>query len=246
MATEWVKVYDPSHRPPYHYEGWILPGPPLIIWYPVSPLEPNGLDAPPMSPEELSAARIAYANRLWDALKTAGICAALGFAHGGAIWALEMAGSLYPPSMGYMTSTAMIHSYELTKLVNECVPKFAEIMDRPYPETFHRRDPLILDLNGDGFLTTPKQATYFDYNGNGFLEQVGWVGLHDGLLVMDRNGNGIIDDGSELFGDQTILSNGRGATNSFQALADLDSNHDGKIDAADPAFSQLIPVRDSV
>ncbi|MEW6741049.1 MAG: glucosaminidase domain-containing protein, partial [Nitrospirota bacterium] len=82
-----------------------------------------------------------------------------------------------------------------------------------------RRDPLILDLDGDGIETTNvKDGAYFDYDGNGFSEQTGWAGADDGLLVMDRNGDGIINDGKELFGDQTILSNGQRASNGFQAL----------------------------
>ena len=56
---------------------------------------------------------------------------------------------------------------------------------------------------------------------------------------MDRDGNGTIDSGKELFGDQTILNNGSRASNGFEALTDLDENHDGKIDSNDAAFSQL-------
>ncbi len=59
------------------------------------------------------------------------------------------------------------------------------------------------------------------------------------MLVWDRNGNGQIDDGSELFGNYSILANDLRAANGFVALADLDSNHDGKVDASDAAFSQL-------
>jgi lysozyme family protein len=103
-----------------------------------------------------------------------------------------------------------------------------------------RRDPLILDLDGDGIETTNvKDGAYFDHDGNGFAEQSGWAASDDGLLVMDRNNDGIINDGKELFGDQTILSNGQRASNGFQALSDLDSNADGKIDASDTAFNNL-------
>ena len=56
---------------------------------------------------------------------------------------------------------------------------------------------------------------------------------------MDRDGNGTIDNGKELFGDQTILSNGQKAQNGFQALSELDENKDGKIDVNDAAYSQL-------
>ena len=57
---------------------------------------------------------------------------------------------------------------------------------------------------------------------------------------MDRNENGIIDDGSELFGNQTILSNGRQAVDGYQALAELDDNKDGIIDASDTSWSKLL------
>ena len=103
-----------------------------------------------------------------------------------------------------------------------------------------RRDPLILDLDGDGIETIAStDGAYFDHDGNGFAERTGWVSPDDGLLVMDRNNDGIINNGGELFGDQTILQNGLMATDSFQALADLDNNADGKIDTNDTAFSQL-------
>ena len=88
--------------------------------------------------------------------------------------------------------------------------------------------PIILDLDGDGVETVGvKDGAYFDHDGNGFAEQTGWASSHDGLLVMDRNGDGIINGGKELFGNETLLANGAKAANGFQALAELDSNHDG-------------------
>jgi trimeric autotransporter adhesin len=103
-----------------------------------------------------------------------------------------------------------------------------------------KMDPLILDLDGNGIKTTNVQAgAFFDHDANGFYEQTGSFAPGDGFLAMDRNGNGIIDDGRELFGTDTILRSGKKATNGFQALADLDSNKDGKIDASDEAFSKL-------
>ncbi len=108
------------------------------------------------------------------------------------------------------------------------------------PQPPRRYDPLILDLDGDGIETVAStDGAYFDHDGNGFAERTGWVSADDGLLVRDINGDGIINDGGELFGDQTILQNGQTAADSFQALADLDGNADGKIDANDAAFSQL-------
>ena len=55
----------------------------------------------------------------------------------------------------------------------------------------------------------------------------------DGFLVRDINGNGTIDTGRELFGDNTLLSDGTIAANGFEALADLDSNADGVVDVND-------------
>ncbi len=100
--------------------------------------------------------------------------------------------------------------------------------------------PIVLDLDGDGVETTSVGGgAFFDNDRNGFAEQTGWAGADDGLLVRDINVDGIINDGKELFGNNTILQNGQTAANGFAALADLDGNADGKIDAADAAFSQL-------
>ena len=59
-------------------------------------------------------------------------------------------------------------------------------------------------------------------------------------LALDRDGDGRITTGAELFGDATPLASGATATNGFAALADLDANHDGIIDARDPAFASLV------
>ena len=100
--------------------------------------------------------------------------------------------------------------------------------------------PLILDLDGDGVETVSlASGTHFDHAADGFAEQTAWVGKDDGLLARDVNGNGTIDSGRELFGSETLLSNGQKAANGFEALKDLDTNHDGKIDATDAAFSEL-------
>jgi len=100
--------------------------------------------------------------------------------------------------------------------------------------------PIVLDLDGDGVETIGlKSGAYFDHDGNGFAEQTGWVKVDDGLLVFDKNGNGTIDSGQELFGDQTLLADGSRAANGFQALAELDGNADGKIDVSDAAYGNL-------
>jgi len=66
-----------------------------------------------------------------------------------------------------------------------------------------------------------------------------WPTASTPWLVLDRDGNGTIDGEHELFGSSTILHDGFRSPNGFIALAELDDNHDGRIDAADPAFVKL-------
>jgi hypothetical protein len=82
-------------------------------------------------------------------------------------------------------------------------------------------------------------GTRFDIDASGASNFVGWVAEGDGLLVRDVNGNGSIDDGSELFGSATALGNGDRAKDAFEALAQFDGNSDGRIDAQDAVFKDL-------
>lgn len=102
------------------------------------------------------------------------------------------------------------------------------------------RSPLIIDIDGDGIETTTVTAgVHFDHDNNGFAEKTGWVGKDDGLLVRDINGNGQIDNGTELFGNNSVLSNGQKAANGFEALKDLDDNKDGVFNNADTAWNEV-------
>src|SRR5574338_185909 len=110
-----------------------------------------------------------------------------------------------------------------------------------------RRDPLVLDLDNDGVETVPVSATnpiLFDLDADGLKAGTGWIKSDDGLLALHRDANALIDDGSELFGDATPLAAGGVAADGLAALADLDGNADGKIDARDSNFSQLRIWRD--
>ena len=60
------------------------------------------------------------------------------------------------------------------------------------------------------------------------------------FLALDKNGNGTIDDGSELFGNATRLPDGTRAANGFVALAQYDENHDGRIDKSDRIWNSLL------
>nr|WP_237700242.1 calcium-binding protein [Neisseria meningitidis] len=115
-------------------------------------------------------------------------------------------------------------------------------LDRNRSGQYHIYDPLALDLDGDGIETVAAKGfsgSLFDHNGNGIRTATGWVSADDGLLVRDLNGNGIIDNGAELFGDNTKLADGSFAKHGYAALAELDSNGDNIINAADAAFQTL-------
>jgi hypothetical protein len=100
--------------------------------------------------------------------------------------------------------------------------------------------PIMLDLNGDGVQTLGLDAgVQFDVRANGLSMQTGWVSAQDGLLVMDRNSDGNINDGSELFGSSTVMADGARAQDGYQALAALDGNGDSMINHQDAVFAQL-------
>lgn len=111
----------------------------------------------------------------------------------------------------------------------------------------HQIDPLALDLNGNGIETLAANGhdgALFDHERLGIRTATGWIHSNDGILVYDRNGDGKINDGGEIFGDNTLLKNGKTAAHGFEAAADLDDNGDGKLDDADSAFGKLGVWRD--
>ncbi|MGD7201199.1 calcium-binding protein [Ralstonia pseudosolanacearum] len=125
----------------------------------------------------------------------------------------------------------------------------------PLVKTIRYVDPLILDLDGDGLeITALAAGVLFDANGDGIKTGSAWAGADDGLLVWDRNGNGQIDSGLELFGDETILASGEKAKHGFAALSELDTGSivggvtigagDGIFDANDAQYANLRIWRD--
>ena len=95
-------------------------------------------------------------------------------------------------------------------------------------------DPLVFDLNGNGLeLSRVEDGVTFAIDGKGVQRKTAFVQGGDAFLALDRDGNGKIDGGQELFGDQN------GAIDGFAELARFDENQDGSIDAQDKIFSQL-------
>lgn len=104
----------------------------------------------------------------------------------------------------------------------------------------HTSSPVILDLDGDGVETRSlEEGIFFDHDGNHFAENTGWVAADDGLLVWDKDHNGEIETGNELFGDHTQLADGTFAANGYEALQALDGNHDGVLNADDAIWQEL-------
>ncbi len=138
---------------------------------------------------------------------------------------------------------------------------------RPFPDNFENKletyhssmhcegpglepdpvSPIILDLDRNGFhLTGIEDWVIFDIDADGITEMLSWTRASemDGFLALDRNGNGVIDDGRELFGNHTLLPSGEEAPHGYIALAEFDKqteggNEDGIIDERDAIFSEL-------
>ncbi len=106
-----------------------------------------------------------------------------------------------------------------------------------------RESPIIFDLTGHGYrLTSHKGGVQFDIRNDGKPIQIAWTDGDSGnaFLALDRNGNGTIDSGAELFGSRTPLNGGGVGPTGFHALADLDTNHDFLVDNLDAAWSSLL------
>lgn len=107
--------------------------------------------------------------------------------------------------------------------------------------------PIIIDLDRDQFhLTGLEDPVVFDIDADGDLEILSWTaaGTLDAFLVLDRNGNGSVDSGAELFGNYTPLLDGSTAANGYIPLAEFDlaavgGNENGFIDPDDVIYQEL-------
>ncbi|MEZ4450491.1 MAG: calcium-binding protein [Nannocystaceae bacterium] len=101
----------------------------------------------------------------------------------------------------------------------------------PLVLSFDRREPT--------FTAPGPAAARFDVTGRGRCDDPQWPSAATPWLVLDRDQSGTID-GGELFGNGTRLASGDRAPHGFAALAELDRNHDGIVDARDPGFAGLM------
>jgi hypothetical protein len=168
-------------------------------------------------------------------------------------WVAENAGALAAGRLATMLVAPLMATGPLGMIIGAGIIIAASVGGSKLGKKLHDRldkglkdiertiSPLVLDLDGNGIqtLSLRRTAIHFDHDSNGFAEQTGWVAPNDGLLVLDLNRNGRIDNGAECFGNHTRLANGERAQNGFAALARYDSNQDQRIDARDPIWSQL-------
>jgi hypothetical protein len=106
--------------------------------------------------------------------------------------------------------------------------------------------PIVIDIDGDGYnLTNATNGVNFDLKPDGIAEHLAWTSANsdDAFLVLDRNNNGLVDDGTELFGNYTPQPPST-EKNGFLALAEYDrprngGNNNGKVGSADAIFSSL-------
>ena len=102
--------------------------------------------------------------------------------------------------------------------------------------------PIIIDKGARFELTGIDDGVAFDLDADGKLDRTSWSAPESEIafLALDRNGNGIIDDGGELFGNYSRLPNGEMAANGFELLKTLDDNVDSRVDSCDGVWPLLL------
>ena len=133
--------------------------------------------------------------------------------------------------------------------VKEIISGNGTIIDDDRDDDPEDVDPIIIDLNKNKITSTKlNNTTYFDHDNNNFKEATSWIDKGDAFLALDKNNNGLIDNGNELFGNHTISNTSfkytnNKATNGYEALKAYDLN--GDIDSKDEIYDKLLLWKDS-
>jgi hypothetical protein len=160
--------------------------------------------------------------------------------------------SAFLRTAGLTQSTAMVVGYQSP--AQECADRGFDYYWNGFDCVYSPGSPIIIDTAGKGYhLTSVEDGVLFDLDGDGRAEQVSWTrpGAENAFLAFDRNRNGRIDDGTEMFGSYTPAypdgDRGISAPNGFEALRFAESPSygattvaDGIIDARDSIFGRLL------
>lgn len=134
---------------------------------------------------------------------------------------------------------------EEVKRIKEVISRQDQLNDqrKVFSKTLNNAMILAFDLDGDGIETFELGASqaFFDLDGDGFRENTSWVSGDDGVLFLDKNDNGIVDNVNELFGykndDGTLVTG-------IEELSEYDDNKDRVIDTGDKVFAKLMIWQD--
>ena len=102
--------------------------------------------------------------------------------------------------------------------------------------------PVVLDLDGDGveLVSLEDSTAFYDIDGDGYRERMGWVSPDDGLLAYDKNGDGVISGREEL----SFVDYVSGARTDLEGLVHFDTNGNGKLDPGDAEWGRFRVWRD--
>ena len=110
-------------------------------------------------------------------------------------------------------------------------------------ETLSIASPIILDLDGAGIdtISAARSRARFDMDGDGRADDTSWIGSTEGILFLDRDGNGSVSN----FGEMSFTGDLPGAATDLEGLRAFDSNGDGKLTEADESFGRFMVWRDA-
>lgn len=128
----------------------------------------------------------------------------------------------------------------ILQLIGDTPDKIIEKMQEYIDEQKETETPLVIALTESGIFTLPDDdSIHFDHNNDEVKESTGWIDNNSAFLVFDKNKNGVIDNGNEMFGNNTSNISDGYAKHRFEALSQYDSNQDNRIDKSDIIWSSL-------